>query len=141
MKKKTKIIVIILSSIIILVGILLLLIFNTNLFLDTSDLVCIRDDSNFTIDIKEESRYIFKFDNKGVIISYIEERFSTYSSESEAQEYYDYLKNNYNNEVKIDGKKVSTSKIYDIIRNEGYYGKSKKELKEYYETEFNYSCE
>lgn len=141
MKKKTKIIVMILSSIIILAGILLLLIFNTNLFLDTSDLVCIRDDSNFTIDIKEESRYVFKFDNKGVIISYIEERFSTYSSEIEAQEYYDYLKNNYNNEVKIDGKKVSTSKKYDVIENEGYYGKSKKELKEYYETKFNYSCE
>lgn len=111
-----------------------------NPFLDTSDLVCIRDDSNATIDIKEENVYIFSFDKNAIIKSYKVQYIYILDTEKEAKKYYEYLKETDTPNLKIEDNKVIVFSNYKIEKNKGYYGRSKEQIKKYYEKEFLYEC-
>ena len=76
MRKKTKIILIVISSIVLLIGVLSFLIFKTNLFLDTSDLVC-----SFTYAGGEDQKiYVIKFNNRAIITEYEEKEISFFEN-------------------------------------------------------------
>ena len=143
MKKSIKIVFLMLLVILVFCGVFL--IFKDKLLssgdTEVSDLICSRDISNSTIDIKEEAEFVFKFDKQGIIRSYVEKRIYTFSTEREAQEQYSYFLEYSGANIKIDGNKIFESTEYDIVENQGYYGMSKKELKEYYENNFKYLCE
>lgn len=142
MKKNVKIIFIILITLVIGT---LILVFKDKL-LDVvkpnyDDLVCVKDVSNSTVDIKEDSKYIFKFNKEGIINSYVEERVYTFLTEEAAQENYNFFLSYSDAVLELQGTKIFSSIEYIINEKEGYYGKSKSELKEYYEKEFGYLCE
>lgn len=143
MKKSIKILFVII--LIILVFVVLVFVFKKKILFNNktnfSDLVCTKDLSNSTVDIKEEVKITFKFDNQGIVKSYLEERNYTFFTESEAQEHYGYLLKYSDAELKIESNKIFTWVEYEMVENEGYYGKTKEELKEYYEKEFNFLCE
>lgn len=138
MKKSVKIVLLFLLLIFVGVGVFFALRLYNNKF---SDLVCFRDVSNSTIDMKEEAKFIFEFDDKGIIKSYKEERSFTFPTSEEAQEYYAYLLEYSEFESKLDNNKVFSSTEYQIVENEGYYNKTKKQIKKHYEEEFKYLCE
>ena len=143
MKKKTKIIVIILSSTIILVGILLLLIFNTNLFLDSSDLVCTINTSDG--ELEEEEIVTFCFDYKGIVKEYEESYIIKFDNEQTAQEYFnETLKNNptMKEKLNINGTQVVFNVVFKVNDSTNkFYNKTKKEMKNIYKNEYFYKCE
>lgn len=147
MRKKTKIILIVISSIVLLIGVLSFLIFKTNLFLDTSDLVC-----SFTYAGGEDQKiYVIKFNNRAIITEYEEKDISFFENEEEAKKNYNdlleyYNSNNivkeyYDNNIKLIDNMVESSFYFKVKENDNKYGKTKKEIKNMFEVEYLYKCE
>ena len=144
MKRGIKILLGVLVPIIIILTVYLILIIKQilpNPFLDTKDLVCIRDSSNPTIQDKIEEEKIFKFDNKAIITSYDEKMIYTFWLESTAKREYEYAKKVKTNKVTLDNNVLTILRTYIMKENEGYYGKTKKEIRKIYEEDLGYDCE
>lgn len=93
MRKKTKIILIVISSIILLIGVLLFLIFKTNLFLDTSDLVCSRVYVE-TESEKQIDKIVFNFKSDATVKKGLKQiEFIYKNHEDTNREYNDFLLN------------------------------------------------
>lgn len=123
MNKKTKIILIVISSIILLIGVLLFLIFKTNLFLDTSDLVCKRLYENYGT-FKSYENVTITFNKDATVKSTTLKIENVYENIEDAKE--DYENIFYNEEDAIFDKENKT--IY-IIKQGEQESETKKETK------------
>lgn len=141
--KKKKIFFIVSSIIILLIVILLFLIFKTNLFLDTSDLVCTINTSDGVVE--EEEIVTFCFDYKGIVKEYEERYIIKFDNEQTAQEYFnETLKNNptMKEKLNINGTQVVFSVVFkENDTTNKFYNKTKKEMKNIYKNEYFYKCE
>ena len=144
MKKGIKILIGIIIFVILLVVTYIVLVVKEilpNPLLDTRDLYCYKDSSNFTIDDKIEEKKIFKFDSKAIIISYEEKTIYTFASEEYAKEQYEYAKEQKTDNADLNKNVLTISRTFLMKENEGYYGKTKEEIKKIYGDEFSYDCE
>lgn len=143
MNKKFKIILTTVISILVLIIVYIILIIKgilPNPFLDTKDLVCTIFESYEDSEETFERISKFKFDNKAIIVSYEVEEISTYSSIESANKNYEYINEEKYTYVEKKENVIHLISTYEIEENKGYYGKTKKEIKEMYEKNFLYEC-
>jgi len=140
MKKSMKILLGILIPIVVLIIIYIILIITKvvpNPFLDTSDLVCSRENDYF--DFILEEKVIIKFDNKANIKEYEVYEIFKFNSLEAANDYYELLSSDTNN-LEIDEKNVIKKSVYNIEEYKEYSGKTKEEMKNIYVEKLFYIC-
>lgn len=136
MKKNIEIIIYIIITIIMIV----LFLIAPFSFFDTSDLICSKvvDTGSFkTIDER-----VISFDKKANIKQIIEKNIIEYKDEETAKKEYERItsEQELSSKIELQGKRLVGESIEVSIEHFVGYGKSKKEVKEYYEKEFNYIC-
>lgn len=142
MNKRSKIIGIIISFIIMVVTYVCLIIFEIlpNPFLDTTDLICSKvvDTGDFKI-IDER---IITFDKKANIKLITEKNITEYPNEETAKIAYERITKDQDLTTKIElqGNQLVGEYIEISVENFKGYGKNKKDVKRYYEIEFDYVC-
>jgi len=145
MKKKNKglkIFLGILTTLILLIVVFIVLIIKEiipNPFLDTKDLVC--EGRIKTEDY--EKKIVYKFDKKTIVEKYVEIIAIKLDSTEETKEKYNELSKTPDIDIKLDleNNSIVASKEYNIELNNGYYGKTKKEIVDIYVNQYNYICE
>lgn len=101
---------------------------------DNEDLTCVRE-NNFGTFIDVE-KIVFKFDEVGKIANYIEIREFVYPSIEEAKDYYDKFKEY--NKLELDGTSVISKSEIVVTKENNYYNKTRKEMKNIYLNELFY---
>ena len=138
MRKKTKIILIVISSIVLLIGVLLFLIFKTNLFLDTSDLVCSR--VYFENETMKQEDYIeLYFNDWAIVKGGKKESHITYYDETLLQQSYEALKDGFEQDDAIELKDNTIIVNTEIELALNQEGMNRKKIKETYK-EYGYEC-
>ena len=112
-----------------------------NPFLDTSDLVCSRE-TKLPIYVEQEI-IIVKFNKDATIKEYDEIYKIIYDDEEELNNYKDYLTSiNVDYRYNESEKSIETKELIKITKENNYYNKTKKEIKNIFLDEIHYEkCE
>lgn len=140
MKKNVKIILGVIAIFIVLIITYIILIANEilpNPFLDTSDLVCSRENNYGTLDYKE--KIIIKFDKFQRVKQHVSINSFIYKTLEDAQDAYNNLDNKEGYELNSEENSIETKKIISITKDNSFYKKNKNQMKNFYINELYYT--